>query len=379
MTENRHEYYMARAIQLAKRGCYHTSPNPNVGCVIVKNHIIVGEGWHQKAGLAHAEINALAMASDHAKDSTVYLSLEPCTHFGKTPPCCDALIKAGIKTLFIAMLDPNPKVSGNSIEKLEAAGITVNIGLLASEARDLNTGFLQRMENGLPYVRCKLAMSLDGRTALASGHSKWITGPAARQDVQLLRAKSCAIITGINTILVDNPSLTVRQNDLPKWKKWHLEEVRQPLRVILDSKLRLPMDAKCLSEPGNTVVITQHKDQNRIAKFNCLSTTEVVQLSEKLSYIDLKTVLSKLADTYECNDVLIEAGPTLSGAFLQANLVDEIILYIAPIIMGNKEQSSFRLPPLQQLTQAHSVNISDIRTIGKDIKVSALCKKTCEN
>jgi len=289
--------FMSRAIELARHGLYTTKPNPRVGCVIVKNNQIIAEGFHHKAGEAHAEINALKKLKNinDAKDATVYVTLEPCSHTGKTPPCCNALINAGIARIIYGMRDPNPQVNGSGLNKLQKAGIKVDGPILEAACRALNPGFIKRMQTGLPYVRCKLAMSLDGRTAMASGESQWITGEPAREDVQQLRAQSCAIITGVNTILQDDPALTVRSEKLAAAAK-----EKQPLRVILDRKNRTPKQAKVFQQPGETLVVNNSDD--------------------------LKSVLKMLGDK-QCNEVLIEAGATLAGTFAQQGLIDEFIIW----------------------------------------------------
>jgi len=332
--------FMSRAIELARRGLYTTKPNPRVGCVIVKNNRILSEGFHQQAGEDHAEIVALKQLTNpaNARGATVYVTLEPCSHTGKTPPCSDALINAGIACLVYGMSDPNPQVNGSGLQKLRNAGIVVDGPVLESECRALNPGFIKRMQTGLPYVRCKLAMSLDGRTAMASGESQWITGEAAREDAQLLRAQSCAIITGVGTILKDNPSLTVRSEQLSASVK-----SSQPLRVILDRNNRTPKNAKIWQQPGDTLLIN-----------NCS---------------DLKTVLKTLADK-QCNEVLIESGATLAGAFVQQGLVDEFIIYIAPTFLGSNAKPLLQLP-FEKMSEQLKMHINDICAVGNDWRITA--------
>jgi diaminohydroxyphosphoribosylaminopyrimidine deaminase / 5-amino-6-(5-phosphoribosylamino)uracil reductase len=304
--------YMAKAIHIAKRGRYTTSPNPNVGCVLVKDGNIIAEGWHKQAGSGHAEVEALKQV-ENADGATAYVTLEPCSHYGKTPPCCDALIKAGIRRVVAAMTDPNPLVAGNGFAKLQAAGIEVLCGVLADEAATLNRGFIKRMTIQRPFVRSKLAMSLDGRTAMASGESQWITSLAARADVQRLRAESCAILTGVGTVLADNPSLTARV----------AEEVKQPLRVVLDSALRTPVSATLATLVGRSLILTCSTDTNKQQRLQQAG-FEVYVLPEARGYLDLNAVLDFLAGL-QINELLVEAGAILNGALLEQNLIDEFI------------------------------------------------------
>lgn len=351
--------HMASAIRYARRGLHTTHPNPNVGCVIVKDGTVVGEGWHHKAGEAHAEINALRRAGADAEGATAYVTLEPCSHHGKTPPCADALIAAGIKKVYVAMQDPNPKVAGEGIQKLRDAGIDVEVGLLESRARTLNPGFIKRMEKGLPYVRIKMAMSVDGRTAMASGESQWITGEAAREDVQYLRARSSAILTGIGTILSDDPSLNVRLQTTHG-------EVRQPVRVILDSKGQLPANAKTLSLHGKVMVYTANP-----SAIQAHDNLDIIEAPLKGEHLDLHYVLQSLAQ-HEINEVHVEAGAVLCGALLNAGLVDEVVVYMAPHLMGNDARGLFELPEIQQMSQRVALKIEDIRAVGDDWRITAL-------
>ncbi|MDX1810562.1 MAG: bifunctional diaminohydroxyphosphoribosylaminopyrimidine deaminase/5-amino-6-(5-phosphoribosylamino)uracil reductase RibD, partial [Gammaproteobacteria bacterium] len=289
--------YMAQAIRLAERGMYTTDPNPRVGCVLVKNNEVVGEGWHERAGEPHAEIMALNQAGEKAKDSDAYVSLEPCCHHGKTPPCSDALIKAGVSRVVVAMEDPNPQVAGKGISQLRSAGIEVDVGILTAQAESLNPGFIRRMQQGRPFVRCKMAMSLDGRTAMASGESQWITGEAARQDAHRLRARSSAIITGIGTVSSDNPSMNARLEN---------EKVIQPLRIVLDSQLSINNDAKMIALPGRTVVCTICRDEDKIKTIQS-SGIEVVLLEEENGKVSLSSLMDYLNDQ-QVNEVLLEAG-----------------------------------------------------------------------
>jgi len=351
--------YMARAIQLAKKGMYLTAPNPNVGCVLVKDNEIVGEGWHAKAGEAHAEVNALKQAGQKAEGATAYVTLEPCCHHGKTPPCSDALIKAKVKHVIAAMIDPHSKVAGNGLKQLEQAGVYVQHGLLEEQAKALNPGFIKRMQQGLPYVRCKLAMSLDGRTAMASGESKWITSAAAREDVQYLRAKSAAIVTGVGTVLADDPSMTVRLEG----------EYKQPIRVVVDTNLSMPTTAKMLSEPGKTILMTCSAD-DAIAQVLKDAGADIHVMPYCNTSVDLKSVLQQLSDMH-INDVLLETGATLSGAMLQAGLIDELIIYMAPVLMGNDARGLFALPGLENMQDKIELDIIDQRLVGQDIRLTA--------
>lgn len=349
--------YMARALTLAGRGLYHTDPNPRVGCVLVKDGIVVGEGWHARAGAAHAEVNALDAAGERARGATAYVTLEPCCHHGRTPPCTDALLDAGIARLVAAMSDPNPQVAGKGFMILRDAGVTVECGLLEAEARALNPGFIQRMTQDRPFVRLKLAMSLDGRTALASGESRWLTGAAARQDVQRLRARASAILTGIGTVLADNPGLNVR---LP-------EATRQPLRVILDAELRTPPTAQTLRLPGQVLIFTAVADRAAQAPLRTAG-AEIVVVSRGGSSLDLHAVMAELARR-ECNEVHVECGSTLAGALLQAGLVDELVIYIAPLLLGDKARGLFRLPELTWMQERWELEILEMRAVGKDWRV----------
>ncbi|MDH5180956.1 MAG: bifunctional diaminohydroxyphosphoribosylaminopyrimidine deaminase/5-amino-6-(5-phosphoribosylamino)uracil reductase RibD [Gammaproteobacteria bacterium] len=354
--------YMARALKLAAKGLYTTHPNPRVGCVLVKAGEIVGEGWHEYAGGPHAEVNALQMAGEQARGATVYLTLEPCAHEGRTPPCANALIKAGVSRVLAAMQDPNPAVAGKGFGLLREAGIDVSIGLLQAEAEALNPGFIKRMRYGRPYVRHKLAMSLDGRTAMASGESKWITSNEARLDVHRLRAQSDAILTGVGTILADDPNLTVRLEG----------HERQPLRVVVDTNLSLPPEARILSQPGRVVVMTCSESSSaRVALEK--AGAEIVDIPYCSSQVDLAAVLDQLGEL-GINEVFVETGATLSGAMLRDRLSDELIIYVAPSLMGDKARGLFRLPELETMDQKIELDILDLRMVGKDIRVTAKVK-----
>lgn len=355
---------MARAVKLAVRGQYTCMPNPSVGCVITNGDSVVGEGWHQFAGQAHAEVNALERAGSQAKDATAYVTLEPCSHYGRTPPCADALIAAGVSRVVYGMTDPNPSVAGQGLEKLRQIGITVDGPILEAEAQQLNKGFIKRQEQGLPWVTIKLAMSLDGRTAMESGESQWITGAAARQDVQRLRARSCAIVTGIGTVLHDDPSLTVRADELGFENTAEAEKVaaRQPLRVVVDSELKISADAKVLSSDGSALLVTAKDCSDR-------QDVEIVSLPDKSGQVNLLALVKLLAEK-ECNNVLVEAGAELAGAFLQAGLVDELVIYMAPKLLGSSARPLLSLP-FDCMDQQVGLDITDIRKVGDDIRITA--------
>jgi len=353
---------MAQALQLAERGLYTASPNPRVGCVLVRNNNVVGEGWHERAGEPHAEVHALRAADDGARGATAYVTLEPCSHHGRTPPCADALIEAGVARVVVAVQDPNPQVAGQGMAKLRAAGIEVECGLMEAAARELNIGFFSRMTRGIPWVRSKIAASVDGRTALANGESKWITGAAARQDVQHWRARSCAVLTGIGTVLADDPQLNVRE----------LATTRQPLRVLVDNALRLPLDARLLQQSG-VVVYTATSDAQKIAALEQAG-ARVVVLVDANGQVDAAAVLRDLA-VQGCNEVLVEAGSKLNGTLLNAGLVDELVLYLAPQFLGDMARSMARLGELTNLDQRINLEWQDVRHIGKDLRIVARVKK----
>jgi diaminohydroxyphosphoribosylaminopyrimidine deaminase/5-amino-6-(5-phosphoribosylamino)uracil reductase len=353
---------MARALRLAERGLLTTAPNPRVGCVLVRDGAVVGAGWHERTGGPHAEINALQQAGPRAAGATAYVTLEPCCHHGRTPPCTEALLAAGVVRVVAAMEDPNPRVAGMGLAALRDAGIDTAAGLLAAAAECLNAGFVMRMRQGRPWVRCKLAMSLDGRTAMTSGESRWITGEAARSDVQQLRARSDAIMTGIGTVLADDPSLTVRIDGMD-------DGFRQPLRVILDSQLRTPPDAKLLDLPGETLIVTGTVDAGNEARLT-RSGVRVVPLPLQDGQLDLPAVLQYLG-TLQVNEVHLEAGATLCGALMQAGLLDELVIYMAPHLMGDAARGLFALPGLEQMAQRIRLSINDIRAVGDDWRITA--------
>lgn len=355
--------YMALALRLAEQGLYTTQPNPRVGCVIVKNHQIIGQGAHLKAGEAHAEVHALLQAGDAAKDADAYVTLEPCNHHGRTPPCVDALIKAGVKRVVVAMQDPNPLVAGAGIKRLQAHGIEVTAGLMEKEALSLNPGFISRMTRHLPYVRSKVAASLDGRTALNNGKSLWITGESARLDVQYWRAQSCAIVTGIGAVLADNPTMNVRLPDV----------ARQPLRVIVDSRLQVPLNSKILQPESlqtSPVLIVYASDDKRQSGALAACGAELLKLPDTHGRVDLLALISHLAQR-GVNEVLLEAGQGLNGAFLHANLIDEFIFYYAPKLMGADAKAMFAIPELTEMQQVTDLQILDVRQVGHDIRLLA--------
>ncbi len=356
---NSHEAMMARAIRLAERGCYTTDPNPRVGCVIVNQKKIVGEGWHQKAGEAHAEIHALQHAGPAAKGATCYVTLEPCSHFGRTPPCALSLIEAGIKCVYIGVQDPNPQVSGKGIQLLKEAGIEVQVGLLQEEAQALNPGFFMRMTQGRPYVTSKIAMSLDGRTALSSGESKWITCPASREDVHRLRARSSAILTGTGTVLADDPALTVRlgTQHYPAGMT-----IRQPWRIVMGNR-PIPDASQLATQPERLIQIVS---QSHTLKVN----HQIIQVDDDNGKVDLHAMMRALAKL-EINELLVEAGSQLNGALMQAGLVDQWIFYMAPKIMGDAAKGLFHFPALQHMEDTLDLSIQDIRRIDKDWRITA--------
>jgi len=354
--------WMARALHLAELGLFTTTPNPRVGCVLVQNGTVVGEGWHERTGEPHAEPLALRSAGEKARGATAYVTLEPCNHFGRTPPCTDALIAANVARVVVAMQDPNPLVSGQGIAKLRAAGIEVDCGLMESGASALNIGFVNRMTLGLPWVRSKIAASLDGRTALANGTSQWITGEAARRDVHAWRARSCAVLTGIETVLKDDAQLSVR----------HIATPRQPLRVVLDSNFRIPLNAKIFQD-GQVLVITASQDANKIAAVEQQG-AKVKVLPNNNGRVDLQGTLKHLA-SIGCNEVLVEAGSALNGALLKAGLVNELVLYFAPQLLGDMARGMAQLGELVELDQRVALLWQDVRQVGNDLRVLAkICR-----
>jgi len=356
---------MSRALQLAAKGRYTSNPNPAVGCVIAVDGVIVGEGYTRPAGGNHAEIEALQLVAD-AKGSSAFVTLEPCSHSGKTGPCANALIDAGVARVVIACEDPNPEVSGKGIKLLQDAGIEVACGLFEDQARDLNKGFIKRHEQGLPWVLVKMAASLDGRTAMASGQSQWITTPAARKDVQRLRAASCAIITGIGTQLMDDPSLTVRITNEDVGVE---DSLRQPLRVVVDSQLQMSPEARMFAQPGSTLVATIDGDEQRKKAEALISSgADLVFLPERDGHVDLHALLVELARR-ECNNVMVEAGAGLAGAFVAEGLLDELVCYWAPKLFGSDARPMFGLP-IRTIDAHLALSVQDIRQIGEDIRVT---------
>ena len=359
--------YMARALALAARGEYTAHPNPMVGCVLVRNDKIIGEGWHISAGDAHAEVNALA-ATDDAKAAVVYVSLEPCAHHGKTPPCVDALIVAGVSEVVCAMQDPSADVGGRGIAALKTAGIKVRTGLMGVEAVKLNAGFISRVTRGRPFVRAKIAMSLDGAIAMQNGESQWITGPAARADVQRLRARAGAVMTGIGTVLADDPSLNVRDETIDT-------AGRQPLRVVLDSQLRMPLASGMLCLPGSTIVYCVDDDMRSALEE---AGAEVVKTTGEDSNVDISAVLDDLGER-GINNVLVEAGPRLAGSLISADLVDELVIYQAPHIMGSESVPMVRTPSWTELADRRALDITDCRRVGADTRITARVKATSQD
>ncbi|WP_373691021.1 bifunctional diaminohydroxyphosphoribosylaminopyrimidine deaminase/5-amino-6-(5-phosphoribosylamino)uracil reductase RibD [Endozoicomonas sp. ONNA2] len=364
---------MAKAIELARSGWYTTMPNPRVGCVIIDvNGHIVGEGWHERAGGPHAEEKALRMAGMRAKGATVYVTLEPCNHIGRTPPCTEALKAAGVARVVAAVEDVNPSVSGKGMAMLQAAGIETLFGVLEDEARALNEGFFKRMSSRMPLVRAKLAMSLDGRTAMASGESQWITGPMARSEVQKLRAQSCAIITGVGSILHDNSSLTVRPDELGLANAAAICK-RQPLRVVLDSTLQTPIDAKVISGPGHCLIVTtaqccpEKKALLEQAGAEILLLDNAGQITA--GRVNLPALLAELGRR-ECNEVLLETGAQLAGSMMAENLIDELVVFMAPVLLGSEARPLLNLP-LHRMSEKKELVIKDIRAIGNDWKITA--------
>ncbi|AWB64973.1 bifunctional diaminohydroxyphosphoribosylaminopyrimidine deaminase/5-amino-6-(5-phosphoribosylamino)uracil reductase RibD [Saccharobesus litoralis] len=360
-------YWMAKAIQLAKKGLYTTSPNPRVGCVLVKSGQVIGEGFHLKAGELHAERNAIADANNKGhitKGATAYVTLEPCSHHGRTPPCADGLIEAGIQRVVVGMVDPNPQVDSKGVAKLQAAGIEIDTLCLAQDCEQLNLGFTKRMRTGLPYVRLKLAASIDGRTAMADGESKWITGPQARADVQHYRAQSCAIISGSGTVEVDQPALNVRKSELTSYPT---DDVRQPLRVIIDSKKKVSASNRFFSHNSPTLFVGISAERPELPD-NVTYRQVASKRVRGEDKVDLTDVLAYLA-TQGINDVWVEAGAHMAGAFIEADLVDELIIYQAPLLMGEQTFGLVNLPETDSLALAHRWSYQSVTQIGEDLKL----------
>ena len=352
-----HEF-MARALRLAESGLYSATPNPRVGCVLVRDGTVVGEGWHEKAGGPHAEVHALQSAGDLARGATAYVTLEPCSHHGRTPPCCEALLATGIGRVVAAMQDPNPLVAGQGLAWLRDAGLAVDSGLLANEARELNIGFVSRMERGRPWVRLKAAASLDGRTALENGRSQWITGPDARRDGHRWRARACAILTGIGTVRDDDPQLTVRD----------VETARQPLRVVVDSRLEIDPSARVLQ--GERVLVVAAVENHLLASIIEARGAEVIFLPNDAGKVDLQALMRELAKR-GINELHVEAGFKLNGSLLREGLVDELLLYLAPSLIGDASRGLFNLPALDDLAEKRTLQWRDVRQVGSDLRVVA--------
>ncbi len=347
---------MSRALELARRGLFTTDPNPRVGCVIVNQGEIVGEGWHQFAGEPHAEIHALMAAGERARGSTVYVTLEPCSHHGRTPPCADALVNQSVARVVAAMEDPNPLVSGNGLRRLSQAGIETQSGLFTDEAARLNPGFIKRMQTGRPLIRSKIGMSLDGRTAMASGESQWITGPDARRDVHRLRARSSAIVTGSGTLTADDPALTARLDNYPA-------AIKQPARILLDSTLRCPRQAKVFDAHGEWHILTlcspSEEDQASVHTLRATPSGLGLDLDAVADWLGLSGF----------NEVLFECGAILNGSLLASGIVDEWIIYMSPKILGDQGRGIFKLPQLEQLADAPQLRLTESRQVGEDIRL----------
>ena len=349
---------MAQALRLAERGLWTTTPNPRVGCVIVRDGAVVGDGWHERAGEPHAEVHALRAAGERACGATAYVTLEPCNHTGRTPPCTHALIESGIKRVVAATADSNPLVAGTGLEALSGAGLETAVGLLESQARDLNIGFFSRMTRGRPWLRMKVAASLDGKTALNGGASQWITGEAARRDGHLWRARSCAVLTGIGTVKDDNPQLTVRA----------IETSRQPRKILIDSRLEVPLDAK-IFDGSEVLIFCTSADQEKRAALADRNAT-VVQLPGDCGKVDLAAMVRELGKR-EMNEVLVEAGTKLNGSLVHADLIDEFVIYLAPHLIGDQARGMFGMPEFTALSERRGLRIIDTRQIGLDIRITA--------
>jgi len=350
--------FMGQALELAGRGLYTTTPNPRVGCVIVRDGAVVGTGWHEKTGMPHAEVLALKEARDRARGATLYVNLEPCSHHGRTPPCVEAIIPAGIKRVVAAMQDPNPKVAGAGFSLLRAAGIAVEQGLMEGEARELNIGFVARMTRGRPWVRMKIAASLDGRTALANGRSQWITGEPARRDGHRWRARACAVLTGFGTVRDDDPRLNVRGVDTP----------RQPLKIVVDSKFETSPSARVL-QGGKTLVVGAVNEEKKIAALKAAG-AEAVMIPNDSGKVELFKLMEELARR-ELNEIHVEAGTKLNGSLLQAGVVDELLVYLAPSVIGDSGRGMFSLPELTELSRSTALKIREVERVGEDLRILA--------
>ena len=363
MFEQQDYQFMARALKLAKKGLYTTYPNPRVGCVIVRDSQILTEGWTQKAGQAHAEAHAISRSGSSLSGSTVYVTLEPCSHQGKTPPCADALVNSAVKRVVMAVNDPNPRVNGEGVRKLRQAGIKVESGLMENEAREINRGFFSLHERHRPWIRLKTAASLDGKTAMKSGESQWITSKNARLDGQKLRAQSSAILTGVNTVIVDDPSLTVRLDGID----------RQPLRVILDSGLRTPPQAKLFTQGGDILILTCLDVGDQKAEQLRTKGANVMQIESDNGRLSLAKVMETLA-AMSINEIHVEAGRTLTGRLISENLADELVIYLAPTLLSDQAQGMFHIPELNKLAQQKKMSWQDIRMIGNDLRLTMRLK-----
>lgn len=357
--------WMARALKLAKKGEFTTSPNPNVGCVIVRDNHLVGEGFHFRTGEPHAEVYAMRMAGEKAKGATAYVTLEPCSHYGRTPPCAKGLIEAGVSRVVAAMVDPNPQVAGRGLKMLEDAGIEVSYGLMQAEAEKLNRGFIKKMRENMPFVQLKLAASIDGRTALGNGESKWITGSEARRDVQKYRAKASAILSTSATVIADNPSLTVRYSQLPDSVRevYQENDLRQPVRVIIDSQNRLTADYHLFSLSGEILLI-----RTKTSNISYPENVQELLLPEKAGKVDLQALFNLLAEK-GLQHVWVEAGATFAGAILEAGFVDEFILYQAPKLIGDKGRALLNLSEKTLMAQIPELEIKEMLRVGNDIKL----------
>lgn len=369
------EFYMKYAIKLAYRGKFTTTPNPIVGCVVVNFNKIVGEGWHERAGSQHAEIKALNMAGENAKGSTVYITLEPCNYFGKTPPCCDHLIKCGVSRVVIAIKDPNPKVYGKSIKKLKKYGIIITYGILLKKAKKINIDFIKRMKTGIPWIQLKLGSSLDGCIAMKNGSSKWITSLQSRQDVQYLRARSSAILSSSSTVIIDNPFLNFRWKDLDKnIKKYYTKDnVRQPIKVIIDSKNLISPEYNVINPLSKIILVRIKKDKLTWPKN--VEQLIVPSLNNKINLLELFKILGKR----EINRILVEAGSILSGYLLKIGLIDEIIIYLSSKLLGSNTKQLFSLPNISHIDQALSLYFKKIKRIGPDIRITLKTKNSFNN
>ncbi len=355
MLSSNDEVFLRRAVKIAENGLFSARPNPRVGCVIVKNGRVIGEGWHVRAGEAHAEINALASASDSTAGADVYVSLEPCSHTGRTPPCVDALIEAGVARVITATTDPNPKVYGEGVNRLRASGIEVVVAESDFGAAELNSGFFKRMTTGRPQIRLKIAATLDGRTAARDGSSRWITGAEARADVHRLRARSCAVVTGIGTVLADDPRLTARVDGV----------LAQPIRVIVQGRRRIPMDARLFNEPGRIVLVQPESDCSNEALPDDVGT---VVFSDGSGSVDLEALIRFLSEQ-ECNEVLIESGPKLSGAFLAQGLVDEIWVYQSAGLLGDRGRAMFELDGVNTIADQMALHLKEVTRMEEDLRL----------